>query len=437
MSHATVAITPAVQSMLATMMPVVAVGTAAFAVTAGALMAAKKLRCDFESAREEFEQRCRQDEAGMQAEANRQAFKSISASGFAAAISAGSENTTVTFLQGSLADMANRAARAGMEDVRRRAVELAGAVDTADAKETLQAYFALSDQMEAAPQDDLNRGMLEALRSEIESPALAAASQAKVRKQFVGQLEKLEAVGDRNASVVRQGAENLRARVRREIADHADREQLALRERIQKRELVADAYAMLRAVLEGSGDPNECMQANGLLGDLGAAFQKGTPPTLSELEALLAKTRSLFQKCEKRLEEVAAHAYVAESVKDVLIGMGYNVSEVPAEIATRDPGCMVSIDGDSGVVVSVAPDGRMLTEMVAFSQHGVNPDEAAEKKVCAVVDDILAGLRRRDIPMEERSRKKLRPGHKLRVVKKAKTQELAAAATAQRARSIE
>jgi hypothetical protein len=115
--------------------------------------------------------------------------------------------------------------------------------------------------------------------------------------------------------------------------------------------------------------------------------------------------------------------------------MGYSVAEVPPEVSTGDPGCLVSVDQDTGIVVSFAEDGRMLTEMVAFSANGVDPDEEAEKRVCAVVDVILEGLRDRQIDMQEKSRKKLRPGHRLRRVEKKKLQELAAAAA--KARSVE
>ena len=307
--------------------------------------------------------------------------------------------------------------------------------------ETLQAYFGLSDQLEAAILASARQSgdyslVFDAIRIELDSPALAGSRHQQLKLEFEDQLVKLEAVGDRGGSVVRQGTENLKSRIRREISDQTERQVRENQERRYRRDVVAEAFALIRAVMQASDDPDERTRAAALLNQLGAAFQAGAPPTVSELEALLSKARSLFGRCEKRLEDAASHAFVAESVKDVLLTMGYQVSEVPSEIANGDPGCMVSIDNDSGVVVSLNSEGKMLTEMVAFTSAGQDPDDAAEKRVCAVVDDILAGLRSRDIPMQDKSRKKLRPGHRLRMVKKSKPQELAAP-TSSKARAIE
>lgn len=436
MSHATVAMSPAVQSLLTTMMPAVAVGAAGFAVTAGAIAAARKLRCDFETAKVEFEDRCLQDEVADMAVANQQAMMAMTVSAFGASIEASSLNTTQAFIERSLGDLIARAEEQGLEEVSRKASELISQAKSDSSAEVLQAYFALCDQVDSVPSANRNQSAFDALKAEISLFAASSAGQERLHAQLNEQLAKLEAVGDRSSAVALQGVDNLKARVRREIAGRAERDALAVAERHQKKAAVAEAYAMIRAIMQSSDDLSEQSQAEALLNQLGAAFQKGAPPTVSELEALLAKARSLFTKCEKRLEETAAHAYVADSVKDVLLNLGYQVSEVPSEIATRDPGCMVSLDGDSGVVVSVAPDGRMLTEMVAFNSNGLDPDEVAEKKVCQVVDLILEGLKKRDIEMQERSRKKLRPGHRLRMVKKAKAQELTAA-TQTKARSAE
>jgi len=436
MSHATVAMSPAVQGLLTTMMPAVAVGAAGFAVTAGAIAAARKLRSDFECAKVEFEDRCRQDEAADIAVANQQALLAMTVSAFGASIEAAHVNTTQAFIEKSLGDLIARAQQQGLDEVSHKATELTLQIQTDSTAEVLQAYFALCDQVDSVPSVNRNQSAFDALKAEISLFASSSAGQEKLHAQLQEQLAKLEAVGDRSSAVAMQGVENLKARVRREIAGRAERDAAEVAERHQKKAAVAEAYAMIRAIMQSSDDLSEQSQAEALLNQLGAAFQKGAPPTVSELEALLAKARNLFAKCEKRLEETAAHAYVADSVKDVLLNLGYQVSEVPSEIATRDPGCMVSLDGDSGVVVSVAPDGRMLTEMVAFNSNGLDPDEVAEKKVCQVVDLILEGLKKRDIEMQERSRKKLRPGHRLRMVKKAKAQELTAASQA-KARSAE
>lgn len=431
MSHATVAVTPAVQVLINTMMPAVALGAAGFAVTAGAVMASRKLRCDYEQAKTEFEERCRQDEAAIQTDQNRQSIMSFACSAFGANIEAGTENTTITFLQQSLSDLSARAEAAGLPAFMSQSAELSQQVTADSVAESVQSYFDLCDQFEAAilalARQSGDYGLVfEAIRSEMESPVLSGKRHEKLRMQFEEQLTKLESIGDQSSLVVQQGTENLKKRIRREISDQADRQVKEAQDRRHSRELVAEAFALIRAVIQASDDPNERNSASTLLTQLGSAFQAGAPPTTSELEALLSKARSLFAKCEKRMDESAAHAFVAESVKDVLLNMGYQVSEVPAETANGDPGCMVSIDNDSGVVVSVAPDGRMLTEMVAFTAAGQEPDEEAEKKVCAVVDEILAGLRKRDIAMQDKSRKKLRPGHRLRMVKKKPQQELVA-----------
>jgi len=438
MSHATIAMSPAVQSLLA-LMPAVAVGTAVFGVSAGALLAAKKLRCDFEQAKSEFEMRCREDELAAQNVSQKAALRAMSASLFGAGIEAGNEHTTIAFLNRTLQDLAARARDAEQPEIAARAFELVEQVSEDSAKDILDAYFSLSDEFEAnaiaaGKSAEGIRAAFAALRLEIQSSILI--ENEKLQTQLEAQLAKLETAGDDNVKVAQQGLANLKSRVRREISDQQDRIAREIQDRHDRQELVAETYAMHRALIQASDDTDEVSRAHSLLSALGAAFQQGAAPQISELEALLSKTRTLYKKCEARMDEVAAHAYVADSVKDVLLNMGYAVSEVPSEIATRDPGCMVSIDGDSGVVVSVDQNGRMLTEMVAFNQSGIDPDAEAEKKVCAVVDDILAGLKQRNIDMQEKNRKKLRPGHRLRVVKKAKTEEVAAASVP-KARTVE
>ncbi len=441
MSHATVAVTPAFQLLMNTMMPAVALGAAGFAVTAGAVMASRKLRCDYEQAKAEFEERCRQDETAITADQNRQSIMSMACTAFGTNVEAGNENTTITFLHQSLEELSTRAEAAGLTGFKSQLAELSQQISADSVSACVQAYFDISDQFEAAllalaRQSGDYSQIFAGIRSEMASPVLSGKRHEKLRVQFEEQLVKLESVGDQSSSVVLQGTENLKKRVRREISDQADKQTKEALDRRHSREIVAEAFALLRAVMQASDEPNERTGASTLLTQLGAAFQTGAPPTTSELEALLSKARSLFAKCEKRMDESAAHAFVAESVKDVLLTMGYEVSEVPAETANGDPGCMVSIDKDSGVVVSVAPDGRMLTEMVAFTAAGQDPDEEAERKVCTVVDEIMAGLRKRDIAMQDKSRKKLRPGHRLRMVKKKQQQEFAAASNT-KTRAIE
>jgi hypothetical protein len=425
MSHATIAMSPAVQSLFS-MMPMVAGGAAGFAVTAAALAAAKKLHSDYECAKAEFAARSWQDQLAIQAEKDHNATQASLATSFGAKFVAAGESGTSIFLRRALDELVEKVKTAGNPEI----AERAAAINQEWPTEALRSYYQISDELEQALSVKEPNALIVNLQGEIAQSAL----DEEVRESFEKQLEKLQASGDRNSSVVNQGIDNLKNRLRREMAEQAEREHFAILEGQRRRELAGEAFAMIRAVLFASGDPDEQRRANSLLNNLGATFQKGTP-TLSELEALFAKARNLFQACEKRLQEAAAHAYVAESVKDVLLNMGYSVAEVPPAVSTGDPGCLVSVDQDTGIVVSFAEDGRMLTEMVAFSANGVDPDEEAEKRVCAVVDVILEGLRDRQIDMQEKSRKKLRPGHRLRRVEKKKLQELAAAAA--KARSVE
>jgi len=66
MSHATVALTPATSALMSSIGTAAAASAGGLLLAAGAIAAAKRLRCEYESAKIEFDERCKQDEIAFQ-----------------------------------------------------------------------------------------------------------------------------------------------------------------------------------------------------------------------------------------------------------------------------------------------------------------------------------------------------------------------------------
>lgn len=293
----------------------------------------------------------------------------------------------------------------------------------------LEQYRRLAEQVAAAATAAANVTVLKgalaeecaALRRELAAPLLQEPALATLRFQLLAQLDALEQMAKKQPKLAAQGVTLLRARIHREVQTRAELQVTLAREAEEARELVGEVLAKLQAVSHQDALPAYAAQATAMLGQLGDTVATVSDNYLATLRRLAEDANHLFIGCHRALEEQTRAAYVHDQLTDVLLTMGYRVSQVAAEGERKS--LVAAVDHEVGLEFHVDGQGRMGTQMVALTPEGATAGQAAEKKVCKLMDEILAALRARQCEVRERFRSYLADGEELRVVEMATQQD--------------
>jgi len=256
---------------------------------------------------------------------------------------------------------------------------------------------------------------LAALRAELDSPLLAAAAPTAKRRELLQQLDSLEVLVQSQSSVVEQGIHLFRARVQREVLDAVRMRDAREQSTQEMRALVGEILAKVTALSQTSLADYPA-RADVLRARLMAIITATEADNLTALQALGAEVSAEYTASERLLTESANADYLGSQVSDVLLGMGYRVTEIPAEGDAAAATYVAELEHGVGFQFQVNGEGRMGTEMVAFSEETAVMDVANQEHVCQVIDKVLAELRRRDFTVKERFRRTMEEGHALTVI---------------------
>jgi len=379
----------------------------------GAVLAAQKLRADYQEALCELSRRQAELELNEKLWVAEHTHLAKAVLAMADTVSATGAGSAAEFVGSGLQEIVRLSSEPRLESIRERAVSLIDQLKThAKPEDFVKETIALTGELHTALNKLAAGGkikpdvalMLTAIREEIS----AVRSEAE-RSPLVAQLEKLEALPPEESKVALQGIGNLKDRTGKILQTQIASEQTKLR----RREIAAESVAMLQA-LSRVPDAAEASEAIKILEQISRAFATETAPSVSTLEGFLNKAKALFESCEARLQKAAASAYVADTVAETLMEMGYSVSPVPEEGAEA---CMIRLDQSTGMLVTMDAGGQLKTEMVAYDESSREPDMESQERVCSLVDDIFVALRKKDIQVKEKFRKTMKHG-KLKLVEK-------------------
>lgn len=388
--------------------PVGLAANAVGAVAYGAYAAVRKLHDDYQQELADFQARSLARQQEIAAGADRQAADAdtaqrlITATRVQAEVDAGAQ-----FLHDRLCALRERQPEL---DVRIDALDAEIAQHPDALGEHLAQYYRLLDTARTDAKPDAIAQEIDRLHEELASPLLDTAGRAQLQRQ----LDTLREVAVRQPSVARQGLTLLGQRIQREQQDQLTARLARAREAEALRELVAGALARLQALARHELLPEYATQGKALLTRLSMLLAQ-EPLPLDDIRRLAADAEALFTACDTAVQERAVSAILGDQVTEVLLSLGYDVTQVPG-VETQVDTLLASVDHDYGVELSLRGDGRVSTQMVALSQDGVHADADDQEKVCQLVDKLVAALRQRKVDIRERFRASLQPGEELRVI---------------------
>ena len=275
----------------------------------------------------------------------------------------------------------------------------------------LEAYRKLADVAGKRKTADTLQAEIAALREEIQSSLLDDPEVAETRAQLLAQLDNLQTVAVRQRTVAGQGLNVLRQRVYREIKAQAERKQIQTRIAEERRYLVSEIFAKMRAILHVPDAPDFTERAHDLNARLNQALARDAE--LTELQALAQEAGKLFAECENALSLRVTSAYMQEEITDVLQSLGYHVTHAVGD--TDERRFVAAVDVAHGIEFSVEGLG-LKTEMVALTPDAIDATAEDQEKVCSVMDQVVLQMRKRHGNIRERHRTSLKSGEQLRVV---------------------
>lgn len=430
-----------------------AVATTGGVVIAGAAvyMAAKKMRADYQAALGEYNSRSDRESALFASQNAAFACAQQKARELSLSLSeAAREDPNTAFFLGSLGRLKNQIGGPsgdGPSDSNAliaRCDELLDLVAAGQASSQWAAFEKLagkvsqynSQKKASSPRTSREAMALEVvqeqvavLRAEINDSMLANAKSASTRELLLERLSAIEKVAASQPLTALQSLTLLQGRVRSEMRAAAEKAKRETKNAARMRELVGRISAHAQSVLQQNVLQAPRREAELALKKL-STLVTATPVELSALEALATETEALFNATEKAIEEQAMAAYLEDQVGQVLSGLGYRVTTA----SNGDDSKMVAVlDSGLGVRLNIDGTGNLAGEMVAFSESTAQVSDAAQEKVCNLMDDIFDGLRRRNLVVREKKRKNLKVGNdRVEVVKTALSEAEPVAAAAQK-----
>ena len=384
----------------------------------GSFIAIRQLHQDYQQAQAEYQARSAEQVAYAQAYQQQAASAAADAAEISGQITTAiSESAIAQYLQQNLLRLAQRIPLLPVPDP-----QLAGQCaallqrleeHAEELPALLEQYFQLSQRMQKAAMKAAGlAGSNEVLREELASlrttldGALFATGPA-VREDCLAQLSVLEALLHRQPKIVKQGIEMLAARVQREIQQLAAREEEAQAQRA----LVGETLARLQALTRMQVLPEERAAAVALLATLSETLAREGDETPA-LPQLAGEAQALFSRCEQLLAEETLSRYLREEVTEVLLTMGYQVTQAQEGSA----GVLAAVGNDVGIEFHIDGKGALVTKMVALSKEAADSGQTEQARVCALVDQVFAALQARKCDIRERYRLSLDKDEQLRVV---------------------
>jgi len=382
------------------LMIVEAVGRAVFAAADAAL----------ERAEQEYQARVRQDLARQGAA--HQAEES-------AAVQQAAEAAMVQATRMQAAQDANRAfLRAGVERLvasapddpspggaRARARALAEAL--ADPAQPLPAllahYTALAEELRARPAPvrpetpAVDTGAVDLLEELLASPLLTERERATWR----GRVAELRALAAREPALAEQGLAQLSRQVERALQEAAERAQARAEAAAAVREQVGIALPRLQVVARRAPLDDHRARARALLAQAAELVAREPAEALPPLRGLAGQAQALYDAFRAAVAAAAQRDALSAQVSDVLLSLGYRVAQLPGEEDLIAP-----LNQRVGVVFAADADGKLVAEMVALAPEAARLDPGEQERVCALVDEVVAGLRARACTVRERTRKR-------------------------------
>ncbi len=255
---------------------------------------------------------------------------------------------------------------------------------------------------------------LTVLRDEILSPVLAEERHTELRAKLLAQCASLEEMIAGQPIVAKQGLALLRERLYRELQQQADAQQRRLSRAEEVRTLVGEALAKLQAVIEQE-QPEFSAQATVLLERFSIALAQ-QPDDLATLHQLAELADQIFTGYLHFIEAQTVTSYVGDQISDVLLTLGYRVSQIAPENPAEQRAYVAEVGDDLGLAFRLDGQGQLKTELVALNEQAAGSGQAAQERICTLTDKIFAALRARDCTVRERFRSSLTPGEKLRVM---------------------
>ncbi|RYG47032.1 hypothetical protein EON79_08510, partial [bacterium] len=384
---------------------VAAIGVPVYAVAKGTALAVQRMQADYQTAQQEFE--ARQVRLANELEALRAAHaaRRAGALGMGTQVDAGGvTGDTAGFLVRAVEDCAARAAARGTEEVARAAEALrarAARGETTILSELDDLYERLdSAYVQKVPTDDGWSQLLEAARSDLASPLFETA----FRDDMAREIAMLAGLSRGEREVAMQGLKMVRSRLRRVSRERLEDMRVRAERAQRYRALVGESMGYYRAVAGTVELPAYQAKARAGLVVLREALVASDDPE-ARLRSIAIDAKALYDEAIQVLMSRDATEAVCEKIGDVLLGMGYSVSSLDPEEGT---GRHIVLADDRGLSISVDPKGRVLAEMVAYGDHAAVPDAADEENVCRLVDELFATMKAAQLPVRERTRKRLK-----------------------------
>ena len=417
-------VAPSLPSLLP-LLPTLATAGATIGVCAaayGTYVAIDRLRKGYQTALKEFAADSDAGEQARQSLAHDQQLAAVMAAATAELTQVSAvEDAGTAFLRHRLRVLAEQSSSLPDQDLPLQCLTLLRTIEESPTNITahLTAYHQLTQALIAArvanPSESAVDEELAALREEIQSPLLTTQKRVGTQRLLLNQLEKLQLLKARQPHLALQGIKLLRERMHREAGLQAERRDAQRKAAEEMQLLIANCHARLTAVSELPDLPDQAAHAVALFHQLNAALARASTRNLGELRQLTQQADTLFTECERLLQERLVATYISDQVATVLQELDYQVTEVAPDNAQHAT-LLAKVDNDVAIELRVQGNGKLTTEMVALSEDASRQGQTSQEKVCAVVDQLVSELAKRQCKVRERFRTSLTDGEMLRVV---------------------
>lgn len=261
---------------------------------------------------------------------------------------------------------------------------------------------------------------IRALRDGVERGFPETGAWSRVRTEFQSKLDSLERLAVTSPSAASQGIAILTERLERELRNYSESAaKPVVTEALASR--LADLSAKLAIVSAHQELPDLVERAN----TMAKRLELVSPGDLDErfLAGMEASVDALVSELCVRAAGKETSAIVKGHLKDVLLSMGYRVTETPPPSPAADASMVTSIAPGVGIEFSVG-GGRLRTEVVSLSNAVESASLGIEETACGLVDKVYKALSDRNIAVKEGFRLPLEPGDRLRKVALAATEDV-------------
>ena len=252
---------------------------------------------------------------------------------------------------------------------------------------------------------------IRALQRGVEESFPETGAWAETRKELEAKLGDLERLASSSPRAADQAVSVLERRIERELKEYTG--SLAERPVPNEREaaLLADMRAKLAVVCTHHEVPHLVERAKAMAKKVELA--SSGHQSASALNDLASSVDALISELCIQTAGEETSAIVGWHLKDVLLSMGYRVTETPPPSPPAHSALVAPISPGIGVEFSVG-GGRMKTEVVSLSEQVETAGPGDEEKACALVEGVYRASAERRLSVQEGFRLPLQSGDRLR-----------------------